>query len=342
MGTQLLDRSLMPDVAADLTRREFIAGLAAAGLLVACGGRAQETADGGTRTIRHFAGTTEVPVDAKRIVTLQDQNALLPLLELGVKPVGSAGLLGDDGSRTFRRTEGFDTSGIEFVGEYGDPNLEAIVAVRPDLIICDEFSASEFYEELSKIAPTVFVQVFERPLTEALLDFAKVVGREERAEELHQEYRNRIDRIRAELGDDLEKTSVSILATGDPGSFYPAATGGQAQYTVMLDLGLPRPESHRADKADRQEYSLEQLPEHDADVVVVNNFGGEGPNPGVTALIESPLYANLAATRAGQSYVIDATRSVGSAWARMGVFLDELEAILLDPDFDHDVFIETA
>lgn len=313
--------------------------------LAACGG--SETTAGGdaaaTRSITHFAGVTEVPVDPQRIVTLQDQNALLPLLELGVRPVASAGLVGPDGATTFRRTEGFDTSGITPVGAYGEPNLEAIAAAEPDLIVADELSASEVYDELTQIAPTVFVQVFDRPLTDALDDFAAVVGREERAAELRAGYEARVAALRDALGDDLERTSVSLISAGDPGSFYQADAGGQAQYTVMRDLGLPRPPAQREGANDDfAEFSLEQLPQHDADVVIVVDFTGADPDPGVATILESTLHANLAATRAGQSHVIDGNRTVGSAWARMGDFLTELERILLDPELDHDVVQEAS
>lgn len=69
---------------------------------------------------------------------------------------------------------------------------------------------------------------------------------------------------------------------------------------------------------------------------------GEDSDPGVDAIVESPLCERLCATRAGQSYTIDATRSVGAAWARMNAFLDELERILTDPDLDRDVVDEAA
>jgi uracil-DNA glycosylase len=48
--------------------------------------------------------------------------------------VASAGLVGNDGTQSFRRTEGFDTTGIAFVGAYGEPNLEAIAAARPETV----------------------------------------------------------------------------------------------------------------------------------------------------------------------------------------------------------------
>lgn len=294
-----------------------------------------------TRTITHAAGTTEVPLNAGRIVTLQDQNALLPLLELGVKPVASAGLLAEDGSKTFRRTEGFDTSGIEWIGEYGEPDLEAIAAARPDLIICDEYAADGVYEQLSAIAPTVYVQIFgNRPLTEALLQFADIVGRRERAEGLRTAYEARVQALKERLGADLERTTVSLLTGNADGMFYQGDSGGQAQFTVMRDLGLPRPPL-QADTDDGG-FSLERLPEHDADVLIIDDFSGEDTDPGVQVIQGSPLYERLSATQAGQDYVLDATRSVGSAWARMNVFLDELERILLDPDLDRDLVDEAA
>ncbi len=337
---------------AELSRRQALSLIVAGLAMTACAdddtGPAGSTASGPTpsatpttRTITHLAGTTEVPLNATRIVTLQDQNALLPLLELGVKPVASAGLLADDGSRTFRRTEGFDTSGIEWIGEYGEPDLEAIAAVRPDLIICDEFSAEGFYDDLSAIAPTVFIQIFgNRPLTEALMQFADVVGRRERAEAFRTAYEARIRALREKLGSDLERTTVSVLAGNEDGSFYQADTGGQAQFTVMRDLGLPRPPL-QAD-ADEDPFSLERLTEHDTDVLIIDDFSSENSDPGVKAIQDSPHYDRLEATQAGQAYVLDATRSVGSAWTRMNVFLDELERILLDPDLDRDLVDEAA
>ncbi len=117
-----------------------------------------------TRPFEHSQGTSQVPTSPKRIVTTTDQNALLPLLELGVRPVASAGLLADDGTQMFRRTEGFDTTGIEFIGEYGEPNAEAIAAQRPDLILGYEFD-SDYYDTLAAIAPTVMIQIFDRPST---------------------------------------------------------------------------------------------------------------------------------------------------------------------------------
>lgn len=282
-----------------------------------------------TRTITHAAGTTEVPRDPQRIVATTDQNALLPLLELGVQPVGSAGLLDPDGSTSFRRTEGFDTSGVEFTGPYGEPNLEKVASLSPDLIVGYEFD-SDYYDDLASLAPTVIVQIFDRPLTEGLEQFAEVVGREDEAAELREAYDARIADLQDQLGGQLETLSVSIISAGDPGTFYRADVG-QAMGTVVDDLGLTLVEPQAADTGDDAN-SLEQLTSRDADVVLLVDYSGEQsePDAGTQAILDSPLYDRLAAVRADQAHVVDGTQVVGAAWARMDAFLDVLETHLGD------------
>lgn len=148
----------VPSEVDDITRRDLhkrLGVLGAGWVLAGCGADGQEAAAPSpvatTRAFEHSQGTTEIPTRPARIVTITDQNALLPLLELGVIPVGSAGLVGDDGTKKFRRTEGFDASGVTFVGSYLEPNVEAIAELRPDLIVGHEVY-DEYYETLSKIA----------------------------------------------------------------------------------------------------------------------------------------------------------------------------------------------
>lgn len=318
-----------------------------AAALAACGGdatasspsQAPAASDGSgasTFAFAHSAGTTDVPVEAERIVTTTDQNALLPLMELGVVPVASAGLLGDDGSQSFRRMDGYDTSGIEFIGAYGEPNLEAMAAQRPDLIVGYEFD--ETYEEYSQIAPTVLVQIFDRPLTEALLDFATLVGEEEQGQERLAAYEQRIIDLQVALEPVRDELSVSVLTAGEGGVFY-RADDGQALGTVMADLDLLRP-APQVEPYTSGEYSLEQVAEHDADVVLVVDFSGDGQDPGFQSFMASPLVQGLAAAEADQLHVVDGTATVGAAWGKMDAFLDELERVLVTEQPDPSVVEE--
>lgn len=298
-------------------------------LATACGGAtgaATAAGEAETRTVSHAAGTTEVPADPQRIVTTTDQNALLPLLELGVRPVGSAGVLSEDGEPVFRRTDGFDTSGIEFTGPFLEPNLEKVASLRPDLVVGYEIQ-EDFYDDLSAIAPTVLVQIFDRPLTEALVEFGQLVGEEEKARQFEADYEARIAELREALGDRLDTLSVSVLGPGDPGTFG-RGDAGQAIGTVMDDLGLLRLSAQLADDGETS-YSLEEISARSADVVLVLDFTGDQQDPGLTAVLDSPTYARLPAVAAGQAHVVDGTTTVGAAWARMDAFLDVLEQHLI-------------
>ncbi len=295
--------------------------------------------DTGFRPFEHAGGSTCVPENPGRIVTTQDQNALLPLLERGVRPVASAGRVGDDGTTRFRRVEGYSTEGVAFVGSYGEPNLEAIAAQRPDLIVASPFNET-IYDALSVLAPTVLIDVHDRPLGEGLMDFAELVGREARARELAAAYRERVAGLLEELSERREVLSVSVIVAGDlPGTFY-RADQGQAVGTVMNDLGLLRPPAPRGPDTDREYLSVEALRDHDADVALVFDFSGDGQSSGAQAFLETPTFRALAVSRAGQVYVVDGTETVGAAWGKMTAYLDELERILLDPDLRTDVVQE--
>lgn len=308
-------------------KRPFLPALLLLPVLAACGSSAAAPeAAAETRSITHSAGTTEVPVEPERIATLNDQNALLPLLELGVRPVASLGGVDGSGSPIFRRTEGFDTEGIAHLGACCEIDLEAVAAQEPDLIVGYEFN-EDVYDELSAIAPTVLVQVFDRPLTEALREFAELAGQPEEAEQQLAAYEARVEELRTQLGDRLETLSVAVLSPGDPGQFY-RGDDGQALGTVMADVAPLRPAAQQGAPSE-DPVSVERLDEVDADVVLLLDFSGEERSTGDASITGSPTWRQLAAVQAGQAHVVDATTTVGTAWARMDAFLDVLEQHLL-------------
>lgn len=131
----------------------------------------EETAE--YRLIKYNLGESKVPLNPQRVVTLQDQNALLPLFQLGFTDVvGSVGALQDDGSPYYRRMQEYDTSAVVYVGEYGTPNLEQIAALQLDLIVGSQYEVTaENYDLLSAIAPAVPIEQFIRPIWAHFADF---------------------------------------------------------------------------------------------------------------------------------------------------------------------------
>src|SRR5690554_1223765 len=85
-------------------------------------GAAPSATDGGSRTVEHDMGSTEVPAEPERVVVL-DSPHLDASLSLGVTPVGAVQASVDEGLPAYL---GDRTEGIEIVGTIEEPNLEAI------------------------------------------------------------------------------------------------------------------------------------------------------------------------------------------------------------------------
>lgn len=240
--TKSIERSeitlpLLPEID-DVTRREFLVG--AAGLLLlapyGCGGNegGGEDASGQTRTIEHWAGTTEVPAKPQRVVTL-DNTIAAGLVYLGLTPAGAANEIDVQlGEVRELLPEDLDVGDIEEVGSSTEANLEAIAAIDPDMIIASDFE-EEIYDQLSGIAPTVLVEWgsngdWRRRFREA----AAAVGRSERAEEVEVDYEQTI----SELPGVVRDTTVAFIRP-DNGPFRIDSTAEAFPGSVAEDAGIP-------------------------------------------------------------------------------------------------------
>jgi iron complex transport system substrate-binding protein len=320
-------------------RRPLILGVAVAALVAAaCGADAavdgSDAASGAsTRTFEGMDGSVDVPVDPQRIVALQDQNALLPLLELGVVPVASAGDVLGDGTGFFRRVDEFDTSEVTWIGSFREPNLEAIADQRPDLIVTDAFAGSDLLDRLRAIAPLARIDPFGQPLVDALMSWADLVDRTERADELRAAYLQRVQDVTDAIGEP-GAVSVAVISGYEGGARFYYEDGAQATAQVVNDLGLGRPDAWMLDG----DYSIEEFPDHVADFVVVYDFGGaEDPDSEIDALVSSPLFLAHPAVAAGQWARVDATQTVGSGWSKLQNLLDVLEPLLSDRGLDRTI-----
>lgn len=102
------------------------------------------------REIRHALGTTTIESKPERIVVL-DTGELDAMVQLGIRPVGAAEY-NAAGLPQYLRDQ---VQGIEVVGTTAEPDLEAILALNPDLILSSKLRHEAIYDRLSAIAPTV-------------------------------------------------------------------------------------------------------------------------------------------------------------------------------------------
>ncbi|WP_432547663.1 iron-siderophore ABC transporter substrate-binding protein [Kineococcus sp. SYSU DK004] len=152
-----------------MNRRSLLAALAASGALAsltACGGdgsadagstpSASAPAAGGSFpvTVEHALGSTEVPAEPQRVVTV-GYNEQDFVLALGVVPVGTRKTLSYDSAQRPWAQDLLPEGGIPEVGE-AELNLEAIAALQPDLVVgAYSYMDQALYDQLSALAPTI-------------------------------------------------------------------------------------------------------------------------------------------------------------------------------------------
>ncbi|MEL6576358.1 MAG: ABC transporter substrate-binding protein [Pseudomonadota bacterium] len=316
-------------LAALVALTSFLGGLPAA---------AQDCSDG-LRPFEHAAGMTCIPEDPQRIVTLQDQNALLPLLELGVRPVGSAGHVLPDGSTVFRRVDGFDTDGIAFVGSYRGTDPEAVAALEPDLIIASPWPDGSV-ELYSPIAPTVVIDIFDQPLRDALHQFADVTNRSERAEELEAEFDGRVAAIRDALGDRLDETTISILSYwgGNPG-IVPAMQSTGLALSAFDPVRAELEVGHES----WDPISWEVLGDNPSDVTFVfanSDDQVSSIDAAVADFLSDPIVQATTVARADQIVPVASNQVMGASWGAATRMVEALAEGIGREGLNRDLVIE--
>ncbi|HEY8448905.1 MAG TPA: iron-siderophore ABC transporter substrate-binding protein, partial [Bacillota bacterium] len=158
-----------------------------------------------TRLVSHAMGETEVPAKPQRVVVL-DMGELDMALSLGVQPVGAAFYRADQPLPSYLADK--VQGEIERVGTVSQPNLEAIAALEPDLILSNKLRHEDIYDELSQIAPTVFAESLGAAWKEQFAVVAEALGKTEEHAQIMQAYQDAIKAFQQKMGDQLQHTEV--------------------------------------------------------------------------------------------------------------------------------------
>ena len=93
---------------------------------------------------------------------------------------------------------------------------------------------------------------------------------------------------------------------------------------------------------DRENKSLELISDHTADVMMFLTFDADdgGNSTAFDDFLSEPIVQALPVAQAGQIYVLDGSQMVGSAWGKIMNGMDQVAAVLLDPDLNRDLVQE--
>ena len=306
----------------DVTRREFLIGVGSLLVLApyGCGSgeRGGETTSGGTRTVEHAAGTTEVPVNPSRVAA-PDFVAAANLALLGLTPVGAPENAVEWMSPVGEFYPGeVDAEDITAIGEQYEINLETLAATDPQMILAYDYQEDQ-YENFSQIAPTILNKFGKTGDWRPRFDRdAAAVGRTERAKEVEADYEAAL----GSLGGSPEMT-VSFVRINSDGTFRidgPESFPG----SVIVDAGIPVTKAPEGVGEDSGGYvdniSAERLDVVTGDIIVVPDWTAvtDTEEPDLAAFRRNSLWETLSAVQAGR--VIEVPGAVynggnyGAAW----------------------------
>jgi iron complex transport system substrate-binding protein len=263
-----------------------------------------------TRTAHNAAGvepdTAEVPDDPQRIVVLSgDQLDALCALGLQSRIVGAAL---PDGSSDQPSYLGTVVHKLPGVGTRSSPDLAAIKAAKPDLILGSQALTPKLYSALAAIAPTVFTGSPGAAWQNNFRGVGEATARADAAGEV-------IDHFTTKAHDDgaahdaahyqasvvqFTENAVRIYGTDN----FPAS--------VLTTIGVDRPAAQRftdkpyievgstdADLSNNADFS-----KADADVVYVS-FDSPAAKDRAPTIFDSDSWRRLAATRDNRVFVVN-------------------------------------
>lgn len=252
-------------------------------------------------------GTVCAPESPQRIVTLDPFYSLLMAAELDLPVIGTA-LSGDS---LPEQVDGVWNTAPEVVGQMTSPNLEAILALKPDLIIGDAYSQAEIMEQLSDIAPTALVDTAD--WKDYLRTVASVAGADGAADKKLADYEATVARTAAELPEGATASFLRIV----PGGFqvYVAGPSAYAPMAVLTELGIARPPFETAtDDTVLKRPTMEGLLELQGDVMIYT-IGGAHHDGDAKALEDEvtshPIWQALPSVQAGRAHRVEPTHWMG-------------------------------
>lgn len=250
------------------------------------------------RKIQHALGETCVPNQPQRVIALSVPT-LGDALALGVKPIASIVYFDDSPPYLANHLKS-----IENLGKAEQPNLEKILALKPDLTIGIKYSTELVYPQLSQIAPTAVGDWDGYPSWRDHFNFvAEVLGKTEEAKQAWANYYQRIESLKVALGSRVQDLEISFvhICCGTIDIDLKNSFNG----SILADLGVRRPATQAIPIAGGiTSLSEERLMDIDGDILFVATNGEESTQK-LESLKQNPLWKNLRAVQQNRVYPVN-------------------------------------
>ncbi|MGE7110595.1 AraC family transcriptional regulator [Lysinibacillus sp. NPDC047702] len=240
-----------------------------------------------TKIVSTVNGDVEIPIDPKRIVTDYYPGFLLTL---GIKPVGTQELYMKS-PYLKKHNEGI---------AYFEESLEAVVDLKPDLIITGD---EKKYEAYAKIAPTVLIP-FTLEMNATLEEFSRILDKEEEVKAWLDDYNQRIAKARQTVQDIVGKDETVTIFAGGAKNDITLYGNGYTGRSFYDGLGLTPPAKVLED-IDSEKPWLQLSPE------LLTDYAGDYIFMAIDKAVETydyknePIWKTLDAVKNDQIFEID-------------------------------------
>jgi iron complex transport system substrate-binding protein len=263
------------------------------------------------RVIQHDVGQATVCGQPQRIAVLAP-HMLDILLALGMQPAGYAEFseagIGKPVANIPVLGDRVTSQPIN-LGLRNTPSLEALLRLKPDLIIGEAFQR-QYYDRFSQIAPTL---LYEGSLKDewqhGLRGVAQALGRKAQAEQVIQSYQQKLTDTRAAL---------APIVASDPNLLLMAAYELPATFGVsdkqdflgglFTDLGFQLVVPNVGNPSETW-FSLETLPQLKADIILAlisDHLRQDAMSHIQQVWQQNPITQSLPASQTGQVYFLEA------------------------------------
>ncbi|TVS30456.1 iron ABC transporter substrate-binding protein [Corynebacterium sanguinis] len=288
--------------------------------VVSCSAAEQEASDAtdttaaqaeNTVTVEDNYGVKEVPSPAQRVVALDNRSFEL-LDTWGIEPVAAARAL------VPVTIPGIgDNDNIVDIGNHREPNLEAIVAAEPDVIVSGQrFQTHD--ADIEKLVPDAILVDFEprdgEPFDAELIrhteSLGEIFGKQEEAAQLVDDFQNALERAKAAYNP--EQTVMAVNISG--GEIGYVAPGVGRTWGPLFDLIGMKPAlevQNATDDHQGDDISVEAIASANPDwMLILDRDAGtrddEGSPAALSVIEDSAPLQNATAVKEGQLYVAPA------------------------------------
>ncbi|WP_424205204.1 ABC transporter substrate-binding protein [Baia soyae] len=292
-------------------------------VLVACNNKTETvSSESGnkTQTLSYLGKEYKVPTQVKNIATASLE-AMEDAAVLGVKPVGSITVGGKIPSYLAKELDG-----AKSIGEKQQPNYEALLTLKPDVIMGTSKFQPDVVEKLNKMAPMLPVSHIATNWEANLKLMADLTKNKEKAEQIIGKFKEDAAKLKESLQPLKDKKVVVIRIRSGSINLY----ADNAYFNPILynDLGLTVPKELQTLKA--PVVSLEKFAEINPNYIFVQFAESENADKkqALEDLKKNPIWNSIQAVKNKKVFVnaVDPMAQGGTAWSKIA-FLKAAEQL---------------